>query len=155
MSNIQTITPCLWFNTQAEQAAEYYCQVFKNSRIIAKTHYPTEGLEDFQKEFAGKVLTVQFVLNGQTFMALNGGLAFTPNEAVSFMVDCKDQTEIDYYWEKLSHVPESEQCGWCKDKFGISWQVTPELRMAELTQRQFSAFMRMKKIDIAKLEAAK
>lgn len=154
MADIQKITPCLWFDTEAEEAVSYYCEVFDNSRIIATTHYPTEGLADFQKDFAGKVLTIQFELNGQSFMALNGGPMFKPNEAVSFMVDCKDQAEIDYFWEKLSHTPESEQCGWCKDKFGISWQVTPEQRMAEMNQKQFAAMMEMKKIDIAALEAA-
>lgn len=155
MADIQQITPCLWFDTQAEEAANYYCEVFENSQILNVAHYPTEGLADFQKDFAGKVLTVQFELNGQTFMALNGGPIFKFNEAVSFMVDCKDQAEIDYFWEKLSDVPESEQCGWCKDKYGVSWQITPEQRMAELTPSQFAAMMQMKKIDIAALEAAK
>lgn len=154
MATLQTITPCLWFDTQAEEAANYYCEVFENSQILKVTHYPTEGLADFQKDFAGKVLTVQFELNGQTFMALNGGPIFKFNEAVSFMVDCKDQAEIDYFWDKLSYVPESEQCGWCKDKFGLSWQITPEQRMAELNPNQFAAMMQMKKIDIAALEAA-
>ena len=154
MATLQKITPCLWFDTQAEEAVNYYCEVFEDSRIVKVAHYPTEGLADFQKDFAGKVLTVQFELNGQSFMALNGGPIFKFNEAVSFMVDCKDQAEIDYYWEKLSHVPESEQCGWCKDKFGVSWQVTPEQRMAELNPNQFAAMMQMKKIDIAALEAA-
>jgi predicted 3-demethylubiquinone-9 3-methyltransferase (glyoxalase superfamily) len=154
MADIQKITPCLWFDTEAEEAANYYCEVFENSRILNVAYYPTEGLADFQKEFAGKVLTVLFELNGQAFMALNGGTAFTLNEAVSFMVDCKDQAEIDYYWDKLSHVPESEQCGWCKDKFGVSWQIIPEQYMTELNQKQFAALMQMKKIDISQLEAA-
>ncbi len=88
-------------------------------------------------------------------MALNGGPIFTFSEAVSFMIDCEDQAEIDYYWEKLSFVPESEQCGWCKDKFGLSWQITPERRMASMNDKQFAAMMQMKKIDIAALEAAK
>ena len=87
-------------------------------------------------------------------MALNGGPIFKFNEAISLMVDCKDQEEIDYYWEKLSYVPEAEQCGWCKDTYGLSWQITPEQRMAELNQKQFAAMMQMKKIDIAALEAA-
>ncbi len=155
MVDVQKITPCLWFDTQAEEAANFYCEVFENSRILKIDHYPTEGLADFQKDFAGKVLTVQFELNGQTFMALNGGPTFKFSEAVSFMVDCKDQAEIDYFWEKLSYVPESEQCGWCKDKYGVSWQVTPEQRMAELTPKQFATMLEMKKIDIAALEAAK
>lgn len=155
MVDIRKITPCLWFDTQAEDAAKYYCEVFENSRILNIAHYPTEGLADFQKDFAGKVLTVQFELNGQRFMALNGGPAFTFSEAVSFMVDCENQEEIDYFWQKLSYVPEAEQCGWCKDKFGLSWQITPEQRMAELNPNQFATMMQMKKIDIAALEAAK
>lgn len=154
MANGQRITPCLWFDTQAEEAAQYYCSVFPNSKVTKVTHYPTEGLADFQKDFAGKVLTVEFELDGEYMMALNGGPIFKFNEAISLMVDCKDQEEIDYYWEKLSYVPEAEQCGWCKDKYGLSWQITPEQRMAELNQKQFAAMMQMKKIDIAALEAA-
>lgn len=121
------IVPNLWFNLNAEEAADYYVSVFENSRIIKKEYYPKEeeALLDFQKEFAGKVLTVDFELNGQRFVGINGGPAFTLSEAVSFMVPCKDQAEIDYFWEKLSAVPESEQCGWCKDKFGLSWQIVP------------------------------
>lgn len=119
------IVPNLWFNRNAEEAVDYYMTVFENSRIINKEYYPTEGLLDFQKEFAGKVLTVDFELNGQKFVAINAGSEFTLSEAVSFMIPCKDQEEIDYYWEKLSAVPESEQCGWCKDKFGVSWQIVP------------------------------
>lgn len=154
MAKVQTITPCLWFDTQAEEAANFYCQVFKNSKITNITHYPTEGLADFQQDFAGKLLTIEFEINGQRFLGLNGGPMFKFSEAVSFMVDCRDQSEIDYYWEKLSHVPEAEQCGWCKDKYGLSWQITPERQMADLNTNQFSAMMQMKKIDIAALEAA-
>lgn len=155
MATVQTITPCLWFDRQAEQAAEYYCSVFENSNIITTSHYPTEGLADFQQDRAGEVLTVIFELNGQRFMALNGGPDFTFTEAISLMVDCKDQAEIDYYWDKLSAVPEAEQCGWCKDKFGVSWQVTPEQLLASMQPSQFEAMMKMKKIDIATLEAAR
>lgn len=154
MAKGQRITPCLWFDTQAEEAAQYYCDVFPNGKVTRITHYPTEGLANFQQDFAGKVLTVEFELDGVHMMALNGGPVFKFNEAVSLMVDCKDQEEIDYYWEKLSHVPESEQCGWCKDKYGLSWQITPEQHMAELNPSQFAALMQMKKIDIAALEAA-
>ena len=154
MANVQMVTPCLWFDTNAEEAANYYCGVFENSRIVRTTNYPTEGLADFQKDFAGKVLTVEFELAGQRFVGLNGGPLFKFSEAVSFMVNCADQAEIDYYWERLSFVPESEQCGWCKDKFGLSWQITPEQRMADLNPKQFAALMEMKKIDIAALEAA-
>lgn len=155
MATVQKITPCLWFDTQAEEAANFYCEVFGDgSKITRVTHYPEEGLADFQKDFAGKVLTVEFELAGQKFMALNGGPIFKFNEAVSMMVDCKDQEEIDYYWGKLSHVPEAEQCGWCKDKYGLSWQITPEQLMPELNPKQFAVFMQMKKVDIAALEAA-
>ena len=154
MAAIQKITSCLWFDTEAEEAANFYCDIFKDGKILSIKRYPTEGLADFQKEFAGKVLTVEFELNSQKFMALNGGPIFKFNEAVSFMIDCKDQAEIDYYWERLSYVPESEQCGWCKDKFGLSWQITPEHRIADLNDKQFGALMQMKKIDIAALEAA-
>lgn len=121
------IVPNLWFNRNAEEAVDYYVSVFENSRVIKKEYYPKEdeALLDFQKEFAGKVLTVDYELNGQRFVAINAGSEFTLSEAVSFMVPCKDQAEIDYYWEKLSAVPEAEQCGWCKDKFGLSWQVVP------------------------------
>ncbi len=119
------IVPNLWFNRNAEEAVDYYLSVFENSRVISKEYYPAVGLLDFQKEFAGKILTVDFELNGQQFVAINAGSEFTLNEAVSFMIPCKDQAEIDYYWDKLSAVPEAEQCGWCKDKFGLSWQVVP------------------------------
>lgn len=121
------IVPNLWFNRNAEEAVDYYISVFENSRVIKKEYYPKEdeALLDFQKDFAGKVLTVDFELNGQRFVAINAGSEFTLSEAVSFMVPCDDQAEIDYYWEKLSAVPEAEQCGWCKDKFGLSWQIIP------------------------------
>jgi predicted 3-demethylubiquinone-9 3-methyltransferase (glyoxalase superfamily) len=155
MANIQTVTPCFWFDRDAEEAASFYCSVFENSKVLKVTHYPTDGLADFQKDRAGEVLTVQFELNGQKFMALNGGPDFKFNEAISMMIDCKDQSEIDYYWEKLSAMPEAEMCGWCKDRYGLSWQITPEQLMPELNPNQFAALMQMKKIDIAALEAAK
>jgi predicted 3-demethylubiquinone-9 3-methyltransferase (glyoxalase superfamily) len=155
MADLQTITPCLWFDRNAEEAANYYCSVFENSNIITISHYPNDGLADFQKDRAGEVLTVQFELNGQRFLALNGGPDFTFSEAISMMVDCKDQSEIDYFWSKLSAVPQAEMCGWCKDKFGLSWQITPEQYMATMNPNQFAAMMQMKKIDIAALEAAK
>ena len=119
------IVPNLWFNHNAEEAVNYYVSFFEDARIVNKEYYPTEGLEDFQKEFAGKVLTIEFELNNQRFVAINAGPEFSHSEAVSFMIPCKDQAEIDYYWQKLSAVPEAEQCGWCKDKFGVSWQVVP------------------------------
>ena len=149
----QKITPNLWFDGNAKEAVDYYVSVFPESKIISMEHYPNseaEGLADFQKDLAGKVLTVEFELNGQGFVAINAGPEFKFNEAVSFAVTCKDQEEIDYYWEKLSAVPESEQCGWCKDKFGLSWQIVPE-NMGELMSRPgaFAKLMDMHKLVIA------
>lgn len=146
------ITPNLWFDGNAEEAVNYYVSVFPGSRVITTAHYPNsteEGLADFQKDLAGKALTIDFELNGQHFTAINAGPEFKFNEAVSFAIYCKDQDEIDYYWEKLSRVPESEQCGWCKDQFGLSWQVVPE-NMDQLMQRPnaFAKLMEMKKLVI-------
>ena len=147
----QKITPNLWFNHNAQEAVDFYISVFPNSKIITTSLYPNEWLADFQKEFAGKILTIDFELDGQRFIAINAGPEFKFNEAVSFMIACKDQEEIDYYWEKLSTVPESEQCGWCKDQFGLSWQVVPE-NIEELMNKPsaFANLMQMKKIEIAK-----
>jgi predicted 3-demethylubiquinone-9 3-methyltransferase (glyoxalase superfamily) len=147
---MQKIIPNLWFNRNAKEAVDYYVSVFKDSKIISTTYYPTEGLEDFQKDFAGDVLTVEFELFGQRFVAINAGDDFHFTEAVSFAVMCKDQEEIDYYWSKLSAVPESEQCGWCKDKYGLSWQINPE-NMEELMKQPnaFSTMLKQKKIVIA------
>lgn len=122
----QKITPSLWFNSNAEEAMNYYVSVFKNSRINHIEHYPDESLDEHFKGMSGKVINGSFTLDGVDFLCLDGGPEFTFNEAVSFTVTCKDQEEIDYYWDKLSHVPESEQCGWCKDKFGVSWQIIPD-----------------------------
>jgi len=146
----QRITPCLWFDTNAKEAVDYYISVFPNSKIIDIQFYPTEGLLDFQEPMAGKVLVVDFELDGQRFTSLNGGPDFVFSEAVSFVVECQDQKEIDYYWEKLSAVPEAEQCGWCKDQFGLSWQVIPA-NMNELMQLPdaYSHMMEMHKIVIA------
>lgn len=149
----QTITPNLWFDGNAEEAVNYYISVFPNSKIISTEHYPNsteEGLADFQQNMAGKVLLIEFELNGLHFTAINAGPEFKFNEAVSFAVSCKDQEEIDYYWGKLSTVPESEQCGWCKDRFGLSWQIVPA-NMGELMQHPdaFARLMQMKKIVIA------
>lgn len=146
------IIPNLWFNGNAQEAVDYYISVFPESKIITTAYYPNsaeEGLADFQKDLAGKVLTVDFELSGQHFTAINAGPEFKFNEAVSFAVYCKDQDEIDYYWEKLSSVPEAEQCGWCKDRFGLSWQVVPQ-NMDELMQRPgaFAKLMEMKKLVI-------
>lgn len=147
------ITPNLWFNHNAQEAVEYYISVFPNSKIISTEYYPNssdDGLADFQQDLAGKVLTIEFELNGSPFVAINAGSEFKFSEAVSFSVPCKDQKEIDYYWGKLSAIPESEQCGWCKDKFGLSWQILPD-DMANLMKRPnaFAKIMQMHKIIIA------
>jgi len=146
----QRITPCLWFDTNAKEAVDYYVSVFPNSKIIDIQFYPTEGLLDFQEPMAGKVLVVDFELDGQRFTSLNGGPDFVFSEAISFVIECQDQKEIDYYWEKLSTVPEAEQCGWCKDQFGLSWQVIPA-NMNELMQLPdaYAHMMEMHKIVIA------
>ncbi len=149
----QKIVPNLWFDGNAKEAVDYYLSVFKDSKVISTEYYPTtteEGLADFQKDLAGKVLTVEFELLDTRFVAINAGPEFKFNESVSFMVPCKDQEEIDYYWERLSKVPESEQCGWCKDQFGLSWQIVPE-NMDELMKKPgaFKTMMNQHKIVIA------
>ena len=131
---MKKITPNLWFDGNAEEAVNFYVSVFPNSKIISITNYPKsveDGLADFQRNMAGKVLTIDFELSGNRFVAINAGPEFTFNESVSFSVPCEDQKEIDYYYEQLSAVSESEVCGWCKDKYGLSWQVVPE-NMEEL-----------------------
>lgn len=148
----QNITPNLWFDGNAKEAVDYYISVFPDGKLISTQYYPNstdEGLADFQKDRAGKELVVEFELNGLHFVAINAGPEFKFNEAVSFSIACKDQEEIDYFWEKLSAVPAAEQCGWCKDKFGLSWQVVPE-NMGELMQRPdaYSHMMQMKKLVI-------
>jgi len=149
----QKITPNLWFDGNAQEAVEYYISVFPDSKILTTEYYPNsaeEGLADFQLELAGKPLAIDFELSGQKFTAINAGPEFKFTEAVSFAITCKDQEEIDYYWEKLSRVPEAEQCGWCKDEFGLSWQVVPH-HMGELMQRPnaYAKMMQMKKLVIA------
>jgi predicted 3-demethylubiquinone-9 3-methyltransferase (glyoxalase superfamily) len=149
----QQIVPNLWFDGNAKEAVDYYVSVFKDAKILSTEYYPSsaeEGLADFQKDMAGKVLTIEFELLGTRFVAINAGPEFKFNESVSFMVPCKDQEEIDYYWERLSKVPESEQCGWCKDQFGLSWQIVPE-NMSELMKRPgaFKTLMDQHKIVIA------
>jgi predicted 3-demethylubiquinone-9 3-methyltransferase (glyoxalase superfamily) len=145
------ITPNLWFDGNAKEAAEFYVSVFPDSKVISTAHYPTEGLADFQKDMAGKVLMIEFELSGNRFVAINAGPEFKFNESVSFSIPCEDQKEIDYYWDKLSKVPASEQCGWCKDQYGLSWQVVPK-NMEELMQRPnaYEHMMEMKKIEIDK-----
>ncbi len=147
----QKITPNLWFDGKAKEAVAFYLSAFPDSRIVATSYYPKEGLLDFQKALAGKELTIDFELNGQRFTAINAGPEFKFNESVSFMIACKDQEEIDYYWEKLSRVPQAEQCGWLKDQYGLSWQVVPA-NMDELMAKPdaFSKLMQMKKIEIDK-----
>ena len=161
MAMLQKIVPNLWFDGNAQEAVDYYITVFPDSEVTDTVNYPTEGLADFQKDLAGKVLTIAFRIAGQDFLAINAGPEFKFNEAVSFMVNCETQEEIDYYWQKLSHYPENEQCGWCKDKFGLSWQVAPtdiDQRMTgpdgAYNPKAFAAMMEMKKLDIAALEAA-
>lgn len=150
MVNVQKITPNLWFDRNAKEAVEFYTSVFPEGRIVGTSYYPTEGLLDFQQPLAGKELTIDFELAGQRFTAINAGPEFKFNEAVSFAVACKDQDEIDYFWSKLSVVPEAEQCGWCKDRYGLSWQVVPE-NMEEYMERPdaFAKLLQMKKIVIA------
>jgi predicted 3-demethylubiquinone-9 3-methyltransferase (glyoxalase superfamily) len=145
----KVITPNLWFDGNAKEAVEFYVSVFPDSKIRSTVLYPTEGLADFQKDMAGKELTIEYELSGNPYVAINAGPEFKFNEAVSFSIPCKDQEEIDYYWEKLSAVPGSEQCGWCKDKYGLSWQVVPE-NMDELMKRPnaFANMMEMKKLVI-------
>lgn len=158
---MQKITPCLWFDMNAEEAMNYYVSVFKNSKIIRIDKYPDESLDEHFKGMSGKVINGEFELDGMRFICLDGGPIFKFNEAVSFTVSCKDQEEVDYYWEKLSAVPESEQCGWCKDKFGVSWQIIPT-RLGELlsdpdkekSNRAMQAMLAMHKLDIAGLERA-
>ncbi|HJP96038.1 MAG TPA: VOC family protein [Candidatus Saccharimonadales bacterium] len=150
---MQTITPNLWFDGNAQEAVDFYLSVFPNSTITNTSHYPNsadEGLADFQLDMAGKPLAIDFVLNGMAFTAINAGPEFKFNESVSFAVACKDQAEIDHYWGALSSVPASEQCGWCKDKFGLSWQIVPE-NMGELMERPgaYAKLMNMKKLVIA------
>ncbi|MFH9868348.1 VOC family protein [Streptomyces lydicus] len=151
------IIPNLWFDTQGKEAAEFYCSVFPNSRITAVTHYTDAGPGQ-----AGSVLTVEFELDGQGYLALNGGPQFTFSEAISLLIECADQEEIDYYWSKLTEGGGEEgPCGWLKDKYGLSWQVAPG-GMAELLNdpdrdraaRAMKAIFGMKKIDIAALRAA-
>lgn len=151
----QKITPNLWFDGNAKEAVDFYVTVFPDSKIVSTSYYPKgkeDGLADFQQNLAGKELTIEFILSGQAFTAINAGPEFKFNEAISLAVGCKDQKEIDYFWEKLSSVPESEQCGWCKDRFGLSWQVVPE-NMGELMEKPgaFSRLMQMKKLVIADL----
>lgn len=156
----QKITPCLWFDTEAEEAAKFYVSVFKDSRIRRIAHYPNEGQEIHGKP-PGSVMTVEFEIEGQKFVALNGGPHFKFNEAISFQVHCATQKEIDYFWSKLSEGGQEGPCGWLKDKFGASWQVVPavlpDMLMdpdAQKSQRVTKAFLQMKKFDLEALQRA-
>jgi len=154
------IAPCLWFDGQAEDAANFYVSVFKNSKIETINRYGEEGFE-IHGRAPGSVMVVAFVLDGQPFVALNGGPQFTFDEAVSFQIYCEDQKEVDYFWQKLSQGGEEGPCGWLKDRFGLSWQVVPTRLLdmltageAEKADRVTKAFLQMKKFDIAALERA-
>jgi predicted 3-demethylubiquinone-9 3-methyltransferase (glyoxalase superfamily) len=155
------ITPFLWFDNQAEEAAKFYVSIFKNSKIDKITRYPKEAAEKIERE-PGSVMTVEFTLNDVQFVALNGGPQFKFNESVSFVVNCETQEEIDYYWEKLSaDGGATGVCSWLKDKFGLSWQVQPRLLIQMLAdpnkakaERVMNAMMEMDKIDIDKLKEA-
>ena len=156
------ISPCLWFDNQAEDAVRFYTGIFKNSKIEAIARYSEAGKEIHGGK-QGQVMTVAFELNGQSFTALNGGPHFKFNEAISLQIDCENQEEVDYYWSKLSEGgdPRSQQCGWLKDKFGLSWQVVPKVLPQMLmdpdrvkADRAMKAMLQMKKFDIAALEKA-
>lgn len=168
MNAIQKIVPSLWFDQETEEAINFYISVFngsphkgRDSRIISLTRYE-KGMEvPGGDQMEGKVLTAIFELNGQRFMALDGGPIFKFNEAVSFYVECEDQAEVDYFWKALSAVPEAEQCGWLKDKFGLSWQIIPkqlgEILGGPVKKKALAAtnaMLQMKKIDIAALQRA-
>ena len=158
----QKILPCLWFDDQAEQAAAFYTGIFPNSRVTRVTRYGEAGFE-FHGKAPGTAMTVVFELDGQAFTALNGGPVFTFNEAVSLQVICTSQAEVDHYWERLGEggSPEAQQCGWLKDRFGLSWQVVPQVLLEQLAseehaavQRATLAMLQMKKLDIAELQRA-
>jgi predicted 3-demethylubiquinone-9 3-methyltransferase (glyoxalase superfamily) len=149
-------TPCLWFDTQGEEAANFYVSVFPNSRIVDVAHYGDAGPRP-----TGMVMTVDFELDGQPYVALNGGPEFTFNEAVSFQIDCADQDEVDHYWTKLSEGGEEGPCGWLRDRFGLSWQVVPRLLLTLSAdpdpvkgQAVFKAMLGMKKIVVSELQEA-
>lgn len=157
---MQKITPFLWFDDKAEEAVNFYVSIFKNSKIGAITRYD-EASEKAAGRPKGSVMTVEFQLEGQEFVALNGGPHFKFTEAVSFVVNCETQAEVDHYWEKLSAGGEEVQCGWLKDKYGLSWQVTPKVltemlkdKDAAKSKRVMEAMLKMKKIDIPTLQRA-
>ena|SRR6266508_1671797 len=153
---MQKITPCLWFDTEGEEAARFYTSVFPNSRIVDVARYGAAGPRS-----EGTVMTVSFELDGQSFVALNGGPEFTFNEAISFQVSCENQEEVDAFWSTLSEGGEEGPCGWLKDKFGVSWQIVPTVLPKllgdpdpEKSQRVMAAMLKMGKIEIGALERA-
>jgi predicted 3-demethylubiquinone-9 3-methyltransferase (glyoxalase superfamily) len=162
MATMQKITSNLWFDREAEEAANYYVSIFKNSAIGKITRFGKEGYE-IHKMPEGTVMTVEFTIEGQKFVGLNGGPIFKFNEAISFIVNCETQEEVDYYWNKLSEGGDknAQQCGWLKDKFGLSWQVVPTILEEMIadpdrkkTEAVMNAMLKMKKLDIRKLEEA-
>ena len=161
MASVQKLTTCLWFDGNAEAAARFYVSVFKNAKLGRISHYPNEG-QQAHGQPEGKVLVVEFEIEGQKFIGLNGGPQFKHSEATSFVVNCDTQAEIDYFWEKLSaDGGQTSQCGWLKDKFGLSWQVTPSkigdwitAADKQKSARVFAEVMKMEKLDIATLERA-
>jgi predicted 3-demethylubiquinone-9 3-methyltransferase (glyoxalase superfamily) len=162
MPGTQKITPCLWFDDQAEEAVEFYTAIFRHSKIVHMARYGDAGQEVHGKP-AGTVMIVAFELDGQAFTALNGGPMFTFNEAISFQVTCETQADVDYYWGKLSEGGDetAQQCGWLKDQYGVSWQVVPRVLPemisdpdAAKSQRAMAAMLQMKKIDIDELKRA-
>jgi predicted 3-demethylubiquinone-9 3-methyltransferase (glyoxalase superfamily) len=162
MINVQKIVPNLWFDSRAEEAVKYYLGIFKNSKMGRITHYTKDGYEVHHKP-EGTVLTIEFEIEGQRFVALNGGPEFRFSEAVSFIIQCETQNEIDYYWDRLSEGgdPNAQQCGWLKDKFGLSWQVTPRELFDmisdsdnERVSRVMAAYMPMKKFNLEELRQA-
>ena len=158
---MQKITPFLWFDDQAEEAVKFYTSVFKNSKVGRTLRYDKNAAKAAGGP-VGSVLTIEFELEGQKFVALNGGPQFKFNESISFVVNCETQEEVDYYWKKLTaNGGEESQCGWLKDKFGVSWQITPTILIdmlhdkdSEKSERVMKAMLEMQKIDIAKLKAA-
>nr|WP_315393631.1 VOC family protein [uncultured Duganella sp.] len=162
MHSLQKITPCLWFDDRAEEAAAFYVGIFRNAKVCETARYPEAGKEHHGHD-AGAVMTVAIELDGQRFTLLNGGPMFRFSPAVSFQVNCESQDEIDYFWERLSEggAPEAQNCGWLADKFGVSWQVVPTILPAmlvdhdtEKTSRVMAALLGMKKLDIAELKKA-
>jgi predicted 3-demethylubiquinone-9 3-methyltransferase (glyoxalase superfamily) len=162
MPVIQRIAPFLWFDDQAEKAVEFYTAIFRNSKIVKVSRYGKAGQEQHRRP-PGSVMVIAFELDGQSFSALNGGPIFKFNEAISLQVNCQDQAEVDYYWVKLSAGGDerAQQCGWLKDKFGLSWQVVPTMLPglvgdpdSEKSQRAMAAMMKMKKLDIEALKRA-